>query len=418
VEEKQIRDQTEGMFDIVRQKVQQYMTLVSDQGKPTPMDWIFESRSYGFKIRYTTAAEGVIDWKGDQISYQDKKFTVNQIRDMIHGVVEEARRELMGLMMVEVNEEGDVDERLVPPLDWDHLEDDHSEERVGWSFLDDARNRWEEAEGKWWLLRRICEEEALRQVWLKEGIRAGENPYHSRAVHKYQKRLDRFLEKLLIIIHMVGGQAPRATEILGMQYCNSSNGGFRNILIHRGLVCFIAAYHKNYHSSEQVKIIHRYLPRAVGELLVRFLWLVLPFWQQVQVTIHEADEISPFLWPDNVIGRDDEAKNKKRHQEDEGVVVEPGEDPPPDQSEDEGYESSKEFDFKTMYRSKNWTSDRLRRIIQEHSVRWLGEELNISAWRHIAIAISNRFLRGDFKDDSANDIDLDGFDDDDNPWDL
>jgi hypothetical protein len=45
------------------------MTLVSDQGKPMPMDWIFESRSYGFKIRYTTAAEGVIDWKGDQISY-------------------------------------------------------------------------------------------------------------------------------------------------------------------------------------------------------------------------------------------------------------------------------------------------------------------------------------------------------------
>jgi superfamily II DNA helicase RecQ len=48
----------------------------------------------------------------------------------------------------------------------------------------------------------------------------------------------------------------------------------------------------------------------------------------------------------------------------------------------------------------------------------LGEDLNISAWRHIAIAISNRFLRGDFKDDNIDDIDLDRFDGEDNPWDL
>ena len=412
-EEKRVRDQTEGMFDIVRRKVQRYMTLVSDQSKPTPIDWIFESRSYGFKIRYTTAAEGVIDWNGDQIAYQDRKFTVNQIRDMIYGAVEEARRELMGLMMVDVDSDGDIDEKQVPPIDWDHLEDDHSEERVGWSFLEDIRNPWK-VDGKWWLMRRVCEEEALRKAWLKEGLRDGSSPYQHPTVREYQKRLERFLELLLLIMHTLGGQPPRATEILGMRYCNSSNGGFRNILIHRGLVCFVAAYHKNYRSSEQVKIIHRYLPRAVGELLVWYLWLVLPFWQQVQVTIQEADEISPFVWADHVVEKED-----KKDQGDEGVEVEPGEDRPPDMSEDEGYESSREFNFTTMHRSRKWVSERLRRIIQEYSVQWLGEELNISAWRHIAIGISNRFLRGDFRDDSITDIDLDGFDDDeDNPWDL
>ena len=53
------------------------MTLVHDDSKPTPMDWIFESRSYGLKIRYTTTASGVIDWDGDQITYYDKKFTID-----------------------------------------------------------------------------------------------------------------------------------------------------------------------------------------------------------------------------------------------------------------------------------------------------------------------------------------------------
>src|SRR6187402_354744 len=128
------------MFDIVRRKVQRYMTLVTEKSKPTPMDWIYESRSYGFKIRYTTAAEGVIDWKGDEISYQKIKFNMNQLRDIVHGLIDEARRDLIELIMLEVNEQGEVDEKQVPPIHWDKLEDDCSEEQVGWSFLKDIRN--------------------------------------------------------------------------------------------------------------------------------------------------------------------------------------------------------------------------------------------------------------------------------------
>jgi hypothetical protein len=40
----------EGLFNIVQQKVQRFMTLVSEQSQPTPMDWVYESRSYGQKM--------------------------------------------------------------------------------------------------------------------------------------------------------------------------------------------------------------------------------------------------------------------------------------------------------------------------------------------------------------------------------
>ena len=83
--------------------------------------------------------------------------------------------------------------------------------------------------------------------------------------------------------------------------------------------------------------------------------------------------------------------------------------------EDEGYCSSKEFDFSTMHRSQKWTSERLRNIIQKCSVEYTGVEMNISAWRHIVIAISRKFLRGDFKGDNVDDIDVDAFDEDDSP---
>ena len=36
----------------------------------------------------------------------------------------------------------------------------------------------------------------------------------------------------------------------------------------------------------------------------------------------------------------------------------------------------------------------MRRVIQDLAVRHLGTKLNISSWRHIAVAISRKYLRG------------------------
>src|SRR5450432_4675332 len=87
---------------------------------------------------------------------------------------------------------------------------------------------------------------------------------------------------------------------------------------------------------------------------------------------------------------------------------------------DEGYETG-EPDFKTMHRSKQWTSERIRKIMQKHSEKWLGVRLNISAWRHIAIGISRRYLRRRFVDEEEE-VDWETFDEDniegDSPWDV
>ena len=125
-------------------------------------------------------------------------------------------------------------------------------------------------------MRQICKEEKLVKAWLKED---SENPYRSRAIREHQKQVAQFPKSMLMVLYMVRGQPARTREISGMCYCNSSTGGFRDILIYRGLMCFIAAYHKNYGSFEQIKIIFQYLPRVVGELLVCCLWLVLLFRQ-------------------------------------------------------------------------------------------------------------------------------------------
>ena len=72
---------------------------------------------------------------------------------------------------------------------------------------------------------------------------------------------------------------------MGLRFRNTGQGGTRNIFVQRGMICFVVWYHKNMRSTDQAKVIHRVLPREVGELLVWYLWLVLPFWQQVQGVI-------------------------------------------------------------------------------------------------------------------------------------
>ena len=49
------------------------------------------------------------------------------------------------------------------------------------------------------------------------------------------------------------------------------------MFIYNGLVELVVTYYKGFSLSQRLKIIHRYLPREVGEVLVYYLWLVEPF---------------------------------------------------------------------------------------------------------------------------------------------
>jgi hypothetical protein len=79
------------MFDIVRRRVRRFMILVLDKGRPIPIDWIYDCRTYGMKIRYNTIAEGVLEWEGNRVLYQGVRFNMEQLRGMVHGLVEETR---------------------------------------------------------------------------------------------------------------------------------------------------------------------------------------------------------------------------------------------------------------------------------------------------------------------------------------
>ena len=416
ISQEEAEEDTRGHVELVQSMSRRFMMLMDENGIPTPMDWMFETRTYGLHIRYSTAADGTISWRGDTILYQQIQFSMEQVRSMVQGLVVKARRRLItGLLKLQVDQYGEVPGQALPGIDWEHLYDNPAEQSIGWSFLKDIRNRLtvNGIEGAKWLAKRVIDEEELQ----KEMIQTETQPdqpmqWRKKAIIKYQREMEAFQEELLILMHCTGGQAARATEIIGIRHQNTRNGGVRNIFVEDGLVVFVTAYHKGYEFSEKIKVIQRVLPREVGELLVYYLWLVLPFWESIEMMTDRVTELSPFVWGDGKM----EDEEKKRAEKDK-----------PDNSADSHSENDsiqEDEENQALKRSrKAWTSERLRKIIQRESMIWMGVKLNISAWRQVTIAIARKYLQDKFgEEQGSEEYDDDDFDEDnvegDSPLDL
>ncbi len=155
------RKQARSYYSRVKESVSRFMTMAHDGRDPTPMQWIYQTRSYGFKIRYTTPAAGKIQWIREEVLYPGTRIEMSQLRSMVHGLIGEARDALFGKLMM-VDSTGGKDPPQVPPIDWENTVDQPSETKVGWSFLDDERNKFG-AHKEWWLFERMYQEQALRE---------------------------------------------------------------------------------------------------------------------------------------------------------------------------------------------------------------------------------------------------------------
>ena len=107
--------------------------------------------------------------------------------------------------------------------------------------------------------------------------------FQPKLIMQYLQRVVRFKKKLTVLTYMVGGQPNRVPELLSLQYINTETNRRRNIFIEDGMVMLVSVYHKRFYASNDVKIIHRYMPQKVGELIVWYLWLVLLFVQQLEM---------------------------------------------------------------------------------------------------------------------------------------
>lgn len=340
------------------QRFLQWLHLMVTQfmvrGTNSPIQWLLDLRSYGMRVHYNSSVPGHIAWaEKDRILYKDIHFTMRDFRGFVHGVVSALQRILYDeLLLCEAQD--------LPPIHWDHLKDDPTQGRADWSFLKDTRTRWP-VDGSQWMRSRLRAEPKLQQTFLDRQ----NGTFRTHAMRSYARAVVRFRAKLSIAVHVTSGQPARATELLSVRHRNTETAR-RNVFIEDGLVVVATSYHKGFYASNDAKLIYRYLPREVGELLVRYLWLVLPFLDFQQTLLHATEPFSrttnAFIW---------------------------GPDPGT---------------------SQPWTSERLRQSLrQESSIGLHGNALNLHSYRDIAIGISRRYLRpnSSFKHNSYEEDDTD-----------
>ena len=294
--------------------------LTSGSGTPTStlLTWL----AYGKYIALNTGNAGAVAWSKDQkvLIYRGFRIELSLFRRMIQEVVARTEETLWTELMWVT----DQSEQFGVSLD--NIKDDVVFTRQGYSFISRESNQLGD-QGRWIRERMIRVLEGTRRLYVNGQWRRG-------AVRRWLRRCDRFLELLLFCIHTTWGQPARGTEVTALRFRNGSLQD-RNVFIIDGEVVLVTRYHQSQSQFDRPKVIPRFLPPTVAQLLVTYLVYVQPFREYLQLEVLHGD-FSDFIWHD-----------------DKGM----------------------------------WETPRLRGIIQRQTSLALGHAFGVLDYRHIAVSI-------------------------------
>ena len=384
------QQQATSVFRFTQTMVHRFMTLTGYGSEPNPMNRVLHMRTYGYKIRMTTAAEGMVMWQDEKICIGQIHFTMNELRSMVHGLCESTRLNLIGkALLLDVNEWGNVTEgrTQLPELNLNMLHDNPVEIIEGWSFLKDTRSTFSVC-GEKWIFHRILSEPVLRAAFIRD---VGQNlgsmidiPWDSERVHRYLQDIRTLKEQMFVLVHITGGAPARGTEIISVEHKNGADGrGGRGVFIEGGLIAFVTSYHKGYSASGKIKTVHRYVPKEVSEIVVYYLWLVQPFVEILQMLERGQSEFGSFLWEPEPEETWAANEDEEKDWEDDPEEVEG------DRDEEGG---GKEEDQNTARNPDGyWGTDRVRKVMQQETGNRIGAKIGTSVWRHVYPAIQREF---------------------------
>ncbi|RDW94094.1 uncharacterized protein DSM5745_01416 [Aspergillus mulundensis] len=263
--------------------------LTSDQWV-WPMDILLDWHTFGSKI-------GDFQWHGpNTLFYRQVKYTMNELRGLVYRLVRAAKDKLDWAV-------GGSDAAW-PVIPWSKLHEDPMQEIPGWSFLKHGETPWP-VDGTTWLSDRLASD-----PWVHNLV-AVDHVIDPTKVIEYFQQMTQFRVLLCIIVHMIVAAPARVPELLVVRHKNTEAGLRWNVFIEDQQVVIVTAYHHGRIAGDEHEIMYHYLPREVGELLVRYLWLVQPFVRLLCLGLaaqrrteasgitlpeYETSSSSPYLW--------------------------------------------------------------------------------------------------------------------------
>ena len=121
-----------------------------------------------------------------------------------------------------------------------------------------------------WMLTRTEQTEQGRRLQLSNG------QWNIKQVKRYLRCVDRFLMLLMTCVHVTSGQPGRGSEITTMRHRNGLLQD-RNLFIMDGQVMTVVRYHKSQSQWDKPKVVPRFLPPQLGQVMVMYLAYLQPF---------------------------------------------------------------------------------------------------------------------------------------------
>lgn len=239
------------------------------------------------------ATVGSVSWDGDMACYKGIRLDLVGLNAMVQAAIYKAESTLYGTLLCVQDYDDQTPAGMgLPDIPGATLLDNAADANIGQSVVDKILEH--DPNSKGWLFRKIWTSN-LKAAWLPRHCSSQRDgsELDPKQVAAYGRSLEELLESILFLTHICGGQPVRAPELLTIRHRNTANGGIRNVLVDDGLVMIVAGYHKGFSKMEREKIVHWFLPREVGGLLVYYLWLVLLFWEAAQANALAKEELSP-----------------------------------------------------------------------------------------------------------------------------
>lgn len=290
-------------------------------GSYSPMSEMINLLAYSKHAALNEGNAGNAYWSLDKkIFYLNgRPIVIERFRQMAQSIQAEVVEQFWQLLWVDV-----VADRFA--INLAQIVDDVTFTTRGESFVTNPANRL--SDGLAWMLRQARSKEGGMQLQTVDGR------WRGRKVQQYLRQVDRFRELLVGGVHIEQGQPGRGSEITTMRFRNGVLQD-RNIFIVSGAVMTVVRYHKSQSQWDKPKVVPRFLPPQLGQIMALYLCYLQPFQEYLVVQVLGGG-LSDYVW-----------------------------------SNEQGA----------------WGTDKLTRVIRRETGKRLGVELHTLGYRHAAIGI-------------------------------
>ncbi|KAL6405820.1 hypothetical protein AUP68_10959 [Ilyonectria robusta] len=254
----------------------------------TPFGHILQWRLYLFAAARTAVAKNQARWSldGQTVTYIGTELHMEQVSQLAVSEFRQAHSLLYDKLLFGARDIASIEA-------W-RLQDDLDLDDYGGSWLTDERNA-EILEGTQdALLRQIEGRADLRWVFVRTDP-DGMTYLCSKAIALYEAHVQEFLKRMVTLMAVPPGPPLRSPELLSITYVNTG-ARRRSLLIWEKLVMVYVQYHKSQEQTGKEKDNIRFLPPAIGDLLLTYLALVPPLRQVFLRQRKPGALLSPHLW--------------------------------------------------------------------------------------------------------------------------